>query len=298
MDSFKDSVAFWTTVIGTIAGLFGVVRSDGWLAVIGAAVVAGSIGALAYAERQRELLQSAALKVAGRSIDSLNLAGLRRRLNRSLVIQRAENLAVIDGEDLTVRWKCEGYCRADRETAIEFSIDAAANIPFAELDCVAFDLRRDPEKEHAIRPMLVGPDGISKKIAVPFLAPLGPQEPFSVLLECRLPRCMKAGIDYYTTTLSFDQPTVPRYSARLRFLRGTPQWVRVYECRAGGTPSLLKDLRPGTSEGEIAEYVDGGENVPAESARIYVFLRRLPAVDSALSGGRGATWDDTVEIDP
>jgi len=146
--------------------------------------------------------------------------------------------------------------------------------------------------------MLVGPDGIAKKIAVPFLAPIISQEPFRVLLRCKLPRCMNAGIDYYTTTLSFDQPTVPRYSARLRFLRGTPQWVRVYECRAGGTPSLLKDLRPGTSEGEIAEYVDGGENVTAESARIYVFLRRLPAVDSAVSGGRGATWDDAVEIDP
>src|ERR1035437_9014295 len=141
--------------------------------------------------------------------------------------------------------------------------------------------------------MLVGPDGISKKIAVPFLAPLGPQEPFSVLLECRLPRCMKAGIDYYTATLSFDQPTVPQYSARLRFLRGMPQWVRVYECRAGGPVALLKDLRPGTSEGEIGEYVDGDENVSAESARIYVFLRQLPAVaavDSAFSGGRGATW--------
>jgi hypothetical protein len=269
-------VAFWTTIIGTIAGLFGVVQSDGWLAIIGAVVVAGSIGALAYANRQRELLQSAALRVAGRSIDSLNLASLRRRLNRSLVIQRAENLAVIDGEDLTVRWQCTGYCRADRETAIEFSIDADANIPFAELDCAAFDLRRDPRKEHAIRPMLVGPDGISKKIAVPFLAPLGSQEPFSVLLECRLPRCMKTGIDYYTTTFSFDQATVPQYSARLRFLRGLPQWVRVYECRAGGPVALLKDLRPGTSEGEIGEYVDTDENISAGSARIYVFLRQLP----------------------
>ena len=273
MDSFKDSVAFWTTIIGTFAGIFGLVQSRAWLAIIGAVVVAGSIGTAAYAKRQRALLESAALKVAGRSIDSLNLASLRRRLNRSLVIQLAENLAVIDGEDLTVTWECAGYCRAERETSIEFSIDADANIPFAEFDCVAFDLRHDARKEHGIRPMLVGPDGISKKIAVPFLAPLASQEPFSVLLECRLPGCMKAGIDYYTTTFSFDQPTVPRYSARLRFLRGQPQWVRVYECGAAGAVALLKDLRPKTSDGKIEEYVDGAENVPAQSARIYVFLR-------------------------
>jgi hypothetical protein len=276
MDSFKDSAAFWTTLIGTLAGLLGAVRSDAWLTVIGAVVVAGSIGTVSYAKRQRDLLQSAALRVDGQSIDSLNLASLRRRLNRSLVIQQAENLAVIDGEDLTVLWKCVGYCRADRETAIEFSIDADANIPFAELDCVAFDLRHDPQKQHGIRPMLVGPDGISKKIAVPFLAPLALQEPFSVILKCKLPRCMKTGIDYYTTTFSFDQATVPRYSARLRFLHGRPQWVRVYECRATGTVTLLKNLSPKTSGTGFGEYLDSDENVPAQSARIYVFLRKLP----------------------
>jgi prepilin signal peptidase PulO-like enzyme (type II secretory pathway) len=276
MDSFKDSVTFWTTLIGTLAGLLGAFRSDTWLTVIGAVVVAGSIGTVSYAKRQRDLLQSAALRVDGQSIDSLNLASLRRRLNRSLVIQQAENLAVIDGEDLTVQWKCAGYCRAEREAAIEFSIDADANIPFAELDCVAFDLRRDPRKEHGIRPMLVGPDGISKKIAVPFLSPLAAQEPFSVLLKCKLPRCMKTGIDYYTTTFSFDQATVPRYSARLRFLHGRPQWVRVYECRATGTVTLLKNLSPKSSGTGFGEYLDTDENVPAQSARIYVFLRELP----------------------
>ena len=100
---------------------------------------------------------------------------------------------------------------------------------------------------------------------------------------------MKAGIDYYTTTFSFDQATVPRYSARLRFLRGRPQWVRVYECRASGAAVLLKDLRPGTSGREVREYVDSDENVPAESARIYVFLRQLPmqAADATQLGRYG-----------
>jgi hypothetical protein len=274
MDSFRDSVSFWTTIIGTLAGLFGLFQSRAWLAVVGAVTVAVSIAAFAYARRQRELLESAALEVAGRSIDSLNLANLRRRLNRSLTIQRAENVAVIDGEDLTVVWHCAGYCRAARETSIEFSIDADTNIPFAELDCIAFDLRHDPRKEHGIRPMLVGPDGIAKKIAVPFLAPIGSQEPFSVLLTCRLPRCMKAGIDYYTATLSFDQVVVPQYSARLRFLRGRPRWVRAYERHVGGAVALLRDLAPRDSDGENGEYVDTDENVPAQSARVYVFLRQ------------------------
>lgn len=189
-------------------------------------------------------MKSAVLKIGGRSIDSLNVAGLRRHPNRSLVIQRVQNLAVIDGEDLTIFWKCVGYCGTDRAAAMEFSIDADANIPFADLDCVAFDLRHDPRKRHAIRPILVGPDGMSKKIEVPFLSPLALKDPFSVLLKRKLPGCMKSGIDYYTATLSFAQETVPSYEVRLRFDHGRPQWVRVYDCRPSGTVNLLRDLWP------------------------------------------------------
>jgi hypothetical protein len=187
MDSFKDSVAFWATVVGTLTGVFGLFESYAWIAAIGALIASCSVGALIYAARQRALVRSAALNVGNRSIDSLNLASLQRRLNRSLVIQQAENLAVIDGEDLAVTWKCSGYCHADRETALEFSVDADANIPFDAMECVAFDLRCDPRRRHHIRPVLVGPDGISKKIAVPFLAPIFHREPFSVELPitCR-----------------------------------------------------------------------------------------------------------------
>src|SRR5580698_631768 len=124
MDSFKDSVAFWMTVLGTLVEFFGIFQARAWLAVIGAVVVVGSLALLAYARRQRSLVKSAVLKISGRSIDSLNVAGLRRSPNRSLVMQRVENTAVIDGEDLTIIWRCEGYCRADREAAMEFSIDA------------------------------------------------------------------------------------------------------------------------------------------------------------------------------
>jgi hypothetical protein len=273
MDSFKDSAAFWMTVLGTLVGFFGVFQSREWFAVMGSLVVIGSLAVLAYARRQRELVKSAVLKISGRSIDSLNLAGLRRQPNRSLVIQRVENSAVVDGEDLTIVWKCAGYCRAERESAMEFSIDADTNITFADLDCVAFDLRHDPRKRHAIRPILVGPDGMSKKIAVPFLAPLASKEPFDVLLKCELPGCMNAGIDYYTATLSFAQETVPSYTARLRFEHDRPRWVRVYECRPSGTVSLLRDLRPSDGKAGSQEYVDIGENVPAASARVYLFQR-------------------------
>jgi hypothetical protein len=104
MDSFKDTVAFWASVLGTFLGLLGAIQSLTWLAALGGIMAVASICAIAYAARQRERLESAVLKVAGRSIDSLNMAGLRRRVNRSLMIQEAENTATIDGENLMITW--------------------------------------------------------------------------------------------------------------------------------------------------------------------------------------------------
>jgi hypothetical protein len=279
MDSFKDSVALWATIVGTLVTIFGVVQSRSWLLAVGVLSVVGSLGTLVYANKQREIVQSAALKVAGRSIDSLNAASLRRLLNRSLIIQQAENVAVIDGEDLSITWECTGYCRTDCATAIEFSIDADTNVPFDELDCFAYDLRHDPKERHRIRPILIGPDGISKKIAVPFLSSLSAEEPFHVLLKCTLPGCMKAGVDYYTTTLSFEQERIQRYTMRLVFMHDLPEWLRVYEWRTGRTVNLLKDLRPQAKSAGVSEYRDDAEEIPARSARIYVFSR-----SSALGG--------------
>src|SRR5207244_4209444 len=125
------------------------------------------------------IVKSAAVKVEGRSIDSLNVATLSRRITRSLVIQEAHHAAKIEGENLTIAWTYTGYCDADQETAMEFSVDTDNNVPFDTLKCFAYDLRRDPDRKHKIRPILVGSDGISKKIAVPFLKPIMAQEPFS-----------------------------------------------------------------------------------------------------------------------
>ena len=273
MDPFLDAAASWATVLGTTLALFGVVQSRAWLLAVGALLSLISIGALVYARRQRAIVESASLSVLGRSLDSLNAARLRHRLNRSLVMQRVENISTVDDEDLTVEWTCTGYCKAARETMIEFSVDADVNIPFGDLECLAFDLHHDPDRLHGIRPMLVGPDGISKRIAVPLLAPLAAEEPFNVFLRCRLLRCLTAGVDYATATISFAQDRVPQYAVRLRFLNGAPEWVRTYECRGLGGTRLLKDLRPVRLDGGVTEYADVDNNVPAESARVYVFYR-------------------------
>jgi len=225
MDTFTESLAAWASIAGSILGILGLIQSYRWLVTIGGLLFIASVWTLIYAKRQREILGSAEIKVEARSIDSLNIANLRRRLNRTLVIQEAHHVAEIWGENLTSNWRYAGYCTAIRESAIEFSVDTDNNIPFDELRCHAYDVRRDPEKAHRIYPILLGADGISKKVAVPFLESLVAQEPFNMLLECDLPGCMRGGVEYYTSTLSFDQNSVRRFSTRLVFRQARPLWV-------------------------------------------------------------------------
>lgn len=295
MDSLKESVAFWATVVGTLVGCFGVVQSRAWLAASGAVIAGGAVGAFLYAKRQREILKSAGVWIQGRSLDSLNLASLRRRLNRTLTMQRVRNMALIDGDSLTVVWQCSGYCSAARAAMLEFSIDTDSNVPFENLDCIAFDLRHDARRIHPIRPILLGPDGNSKKISIPFRAPLSAREPFNVSLRYTLPNCMKAGLEYYTATLSFVQGDIPQYLARLRFKHGYPRWVRVYECRFPGGATLLKDLRSRAGDPAAREYVDVATGVPGRSARIYTFYR--DSVESPKGGAEAGALNEPTVFD-
>lgn len=273
MEAFENSLAFWSSILGTAIGVLGFINSSQWLAVLGLFLIACSVAALLYAERQRQRLKLAAVKIEGRSIDSLNVASLGRRLNRSLIVQEAEQIAMIKGEDMVMIWRYRGYCKAPHEAAIEFSIDADNHVPFERLECFAYDLKHDPKRMHRIRPVLLGTDGLSKKIAVPLLERLSAREPFSVVLTCTLPGCMKSGVEYYTSTMSVAQERIQKSTVRLVFLGDCPQWLRVYECQASGATKLLKDLRPSRETAELIEYTDLAFDVPAQSARIYMFCR-------------------------
>lgn len=273
MQYLPKTLAAWTALLAPIATLVGLIQSRGWLTALGAAFICISFAAILYARSQRLRVEGASIEIEGVSIDSVNAANLRRRINRSLTVQTAEHTATIDGPDLEMSWRYAGYCRAARETAMEFSVDSGHSIPFSQLDCFAYDLKHDPERKHRIQPLLIGADGISKKIAVPFLEPLLARQPFDVMLHCRLPGTYKPGIGYYTSTLSFDQDNIGRCAVRLIFSGRRPEWVRAYDCDAAGRPRLLKNLSLMREDPQSCEYLDVADNIPAQSARIYVFRR-------------------------
>lgn len=282
MSTHRESIVTWAGIISSLLTVIGIIQSLRWLVVLSVLFLVASIFAGLYARRERLLVNAASIRIEGRSVDSLNLANLRRRVNRSVVIQDVSRSATIDGQDLRIAAVYSGFCRAQRETGVDFSIDSDNPTPFDQLDCRAYDLRSDPERRHPIPPILRGSDGTSKKITVPLLHPLKEHERLSVRLECTLPGCMKAGTEYYTATLSFDQEQVPRSSVRLVFVRDFPEWVRVYEVSPAGSARLIRDLAPVAENQNAREYLDSAEDVPGRSARVYVF-RRATISDPPLS---------------
>jgi hypothetical protein len=268
-----ESLVALATIVGTVTSILALIQSRAWLVFTSLLFVSLSIIAGLYARNKRLALNAASTEIEGHSIDSLNIANLKRRVNRTVVIQEAHHTARIEGENLEITWQYSGYCKADRETSIDFSIDSDDSTAFENLDCVAFDLARDPGMAQPIRPLLVGSEGISRKLSVPFLEPLKAHDSFAVLLKCTLPRCVKAGFGYYTSTLSFTQERVRRCEVRLIFAGPAPNWLRVYECSGQRRPELLKSLTPVLQTTDSCEYHDVEEERPGQSARIYVFWR-------------------------
>jgi hypothetical protein len=238
MVNAPENLIPWASVFsGTAVVFLGLVHADAWTTFLGIAVSAASTAALVFLKRKQRFAHFAGISVEGVNLDSLNIANLRRRLNKSLAVERAFQVAIIEGTDLHVAWQYDGFCRAESETGIEFSIDSENNVAFEQLQCFAYDLRNDPERAHEIAPLLVGSDGVSKKVRVPFLQPLTQKTTFSVLLQCTLPGCVTSGVQYYTSSLSFEQRSIASATVQLIFVKSRPEWVRVYEFDSRRAPT-------------------------------------------------------------
>jgi len=79
------------TIVGTVTSILAVIQSRAWLVFTSLLFVCLSIAAGLYARKKRLALNAASTETEGHSIDSLNIANLKRRVNRTLVIQEAHH---------------------------------------------------------------------------------------------------------------------------------------------------------------------------------------------------------------
>lgn len=268
-----ESLVAVATIVGTAISVLALIEARSWLVITSLVFVLLAIIFGLYARKKRLAIAAASTEIEGHSIDSLNIANLKRRVNRTLVIQEALHTAIIEGEDMEITWRYSGYCKSDRATSIDFSIDSDDGTVFEDLNCIAFDLVRDPDMVRPIRPLLVGSEGISRKLSVPFLEPVKAHDSFKVVLKFHLPQSLKAGFGYYTSTLSFTQDRINECAVRLIFAGSMPRWLRVYGCAAESPPVLLKTLAPVRQTAYFSEYVDVEKERSGQSARIYIFWR-------------------------
>ena len=148
-----DTLAALATILGVVISILALVQSRAWLVLTSFVFVGLAIAGGLYARRERHAREAGLMEIEGYSIDSLNAANLRRRLDRGLVVQEAKHTASIEGENLAIAWEYSGYCRVDGTAAFDFSIDTAAGTSFDELDCRGWDLGHDPEGLQDIRPL-------------------------------------------------------------------------------------------------------------------------------------------------
>lgn len=282
----RENLAFATSLVGSAIALLGLLEEATAITLIGTVISAASAAGVLYSRRKGHVPDFDGASIEGLNLDLLHISNHRRRLNQSLVVERAFQVAIIDGPDLNIAWQYDGFCRSEVEPKIEFSIDSESNIPFDELDCFAFDLQNDPGRLRKIKPVLVGNDGFSKKVSVQFLEPLKRDQRFSMLLQCNLPGCIAPGVQYYASTLSFDQPSINSTTVHLIFAGARPNWVRLYDFDKRARPRLRNELRPFRDDGTTCEFVDMARDVPGQSVFVYVF--EVPVLRNARRSANAA----------
>ena len=88
-----EAIVALATIVGTATSVLAVIQSRASLVFTSLLFVILSIIAGLYALKKRLALNAASTEIEGHSIDSLNIANLKRRVNRTFVIQEAHHTA-------------------------------------------------------------------------------------------------------------------------------------------------------------------------------------------------------------
>ena len=265
-------ISFWSSIIGLLISIYGLIANRQAYIFMGLFFFIISV-LLAFALLKiKERIKKTNLTIEGKRIDALNAANTARNPNRTLKVQDATHFLKVVNNDLILSFEYSGYCK-NEENGFVFSLDSDVYCPFEKLVCYGFDLLNDPCKTHKIRPILLEPDGLTKKIKLPFINPIFQGDRFHVRLYCELPRCIEFGKDYVVASLSFkDRAGIKNFSVKLEFNKNHPKWVRLYDATSG-KPRLIKDLKPKCLKADSVYYEDNYKNIEGEKHLVYFFER-------------------------
>ena len=274
MSQAVESIALWSEIIGEVVAVYSMIESHTAKTLLGALFFSTSILLTFRIFNLKKYIKTTNTVIGDKKIDALNVANIVKKVNTSLKIQEATHLIKVHGKNLFLTFEYSGYCKSkEGESGFVYSIDSDVNIPFEKLTCYGFDLLNDPRRKHKISPLLLGPDGLTKRVGLPFISHLSEGDPFHVVLFCELPGCMKFGKDYVTSTLAFDDDKgIKKFSVKIEFVENHPKWVRLYDATSG-EPRLVKDLKPARTKARSVFYEENYQNIESQKALVYLFER-------------------------
>jgi len=153
----KKNISLFIGAAGFLLSIYGLIENKSYILLFG---VSSSIIAIYFGYRlikEKQRYSKANIEIEGHRIESLNLANITRRQNKTLFIQQAKHIATISGVDLALEFDYSGYCsKNSHENGVDFSVDSDVNIEFRDMQIYGFDLKDDPNRLHEIKPILTG----------------------------------------------------------------------------------------------------------------------------------------------
>lgn len=201
-------------------------------------------------------------------IDCVSFLQQIAKINRDIELHKILIDYRINCNDCWADKRLEGKCYAKQYSTYEFSIASTVIKKYDDVYCVGYDLNYSPDKE--IRPILISPDGFSKRLSMQLNRSLHKGENFSIRLRYITYGVMTGEKRYLVSSFNYKKVALDEYSITFTFDENIPKEIRVYKMnKVNNSYCFLYKIFP-QKENFFIDRCDVSD-VNNHEQRIYVF---------------------------
>ena len=149
------------------------------------------------------------------------------------------------GRDFTSIRTYKGRSTSRRKKVLGFPLVVAgdSNASFNELNCFAYDLLGDSEKNRIIKPKLIDSEGVYMFARYNFSHPLEYNQKFNIETHYTWPNCVRADRDYILVSPIFSKRDFNSFKVELRFFQNQiPLRVEKYLIVRHRNPEFIREI--------------------------------------------------------
>lgn len=159
-------------------------------------------------------------------IDCTNFLTQITKRNRSIIPHKILINYYIDDNNCLSDKILEGKCNSESYSTYEFSIASTIIKKYDDTYCVGYDLNCNPAIE--IRPILISPDGFSKRLSLQLNKSLHKNETIKIRIKYKTYGIMSGDIRYLVSSFNYRKIELDEYNISFHFNKRTPDNIRVY----------------------------------------------------------------------